>query len=606
MRLSTLASLFMLSMIPVHVLAQGQTCATAAVAAPDIIHQVQTTWGGDGYDGECFFSQGLSPQGLWYQYLATYTGPVEITSCLPGTDSDTRLAVMTGTCGSLTCIAYNDDDQSCGDTLSFSSTVNFEQVAGQLYYIQWDNMFMGNATVEFEWIINTCESSVSGASFRDLNSNGIQDEDEPGFDVLIARNGVPVAYASGGQYSLCSPFGQHELSISNPSPYFTIIPPTHTYTTTAMDNSVGGLDFIFQPIPGMVDGSVALWAAAPPWIGNTTSMYIQYENLATEPFAASLQLQLDPQLEFSSASVTATSIQGNTISWDLGTVPVATTETIVVQIFTPINATAGMETTSSVSLNVQTTDLDTTNNMVELTAEIVAAYDPNDKQVSLSTITPEQVLGKQILNYTIRFQNTGTAPAVNVVIRDTLFDNLDLSTFEMIGATHHQVIDINGREIVWTFPGIMLPDSTTDFDASIGVLHFKVAVNDDLQLGDEIHNDAYIYFDYADPILTNTVVTTVALPTGISSTSAAQDLLLVYPSPTSGPLNIRWLGQPSADEVQMTITDALGRTVLHQQVNALQHAQDIAIDLSALPQGHYHIRLMGPRMNTVARVVVHR
>jgi uncharacterized repeat protein (TIGR01451 family) len=235
----------------------------------------------------------------------------------------------------------------------------------------------------------------------------------------------------------------------------------------------------------------------------------------------------------------------------------------------------------------------------------VAAYDPNDKQVDAEIISPEDVEDRIKLKYTIRFQNTGDAPAVNVIIRDTLDDNVDISTFEMIGATHNYQLSLNGRELVWTFPNIMLPDSTTDFDASIGAFHYRIAVNDDLLLGDQVANTAHIYFDYADPIVTNTVLTTVSTPTGIGNAEAHRNTMLVHPSPTTGPFNIRWLGEATSN-MHIEFTDAIGRTVLQRSIPALQHAQDLPFDLSSLPAGSYFVRMHGAQADVRSRLVIQR
>ena len=112
------------------------------------------------------------------------------------------------------------------------------------------------------------------------------------------------------------------------------------------------------------------------------------------------------------------------------------------------------------------------------------SFDPNEMLVDATTITPTEVTVGKALGYTVHFQNTGSAPAVNVVVRDTLDTDLDLSTFQMVGATHPYVLTIDDRVATWTFNNIMLPDSSTDAEASRGGLHFRCALRQNVVPGD--------------------------------------------------------------------------------------------------------------------------
>jgi len=100
-----------------------------------------------------------------------------------------------------------------------------------------------------------------------------------------------------------------------------------------------------------------------------------------------------------------------------------------------------------------------------LEEEIVAAYDPNDKSVTPETSEPTE---NEPLEYTIRFQNTGNFQADFVVVKDTLSNLLDLTTFQMIAASHEYEVAIENRIATWTFNEINLPDSTSDEAGSHG------------------------------------------------------------------------------------------------------------------------------------------
>jgi uncharacterized repeat protein (TIGR01451 family) len=138
---------------------------------------------------------------------------------------------------------------------------------------------------------------------------------------------------------------------------------------------------------------------------------------------------------------------------------------------------------------------------------IIDSYDPNDKVVQPQGVTAQNFVNpNQLLDYKIRFQNTGSDTAYKVVIVDTLSPFLDPSTIEWGVSSHTYVpsiIGTTGPALMFTFDNINLVDSLTNELGSQGFIKFKIAPFDSLPNGTEIHNDADIYFDYNDPILTN-------------------------------------------------------------------------------------------------------
>jgi uncharacterized repeat protein (TIGR01451 family) len=137
--------------------------------------------------------------------------------------------------------------------------------------------------------------------------------------------------------------------------------------------------------------------------------------------------------------------------------------------------------------------------------EVQCSYDPNDKLVS--PIYPDNyALTGENLIYTIRFQNTGNAEAYDVVIKDLLSDNLDISTFRFITSSHESVLNtyLNDRMLTFEFRDIFLPDSTTNFDASQGYVMYSIRALDGLADFSTIENTANIFFDYNPAVITNT------------------------------------------------------------------------------------------------------
>jgi len=147
-----------------------------------------------------------------------------------------------------------------------------------------------------------------------------------------------------------------------------------------------------------------------------------------------------------------------------------------------------------------------------LEMEVTCAYDPNDKQVFPNGYSEEHyIANEQELEYLIRFQNTGNAPATDIHIRDTLDANLDISSFQMVANSHSvfTTIDPSTREIDFFFEDIQLADSVNNEPESHGLVSFKIRPETDLPLLTELNNTASIFFDNNPPIVTNTTWSTI-------------------------------------------------------------------------------------------------
>lgn len=144
---------------------------------------------------------------------------------------------------------------------------------------------------------------------------------------------------------------------------------------------------------------------------------------------------------------------------------------------------------------------------------ITDSYDPNDKAVTPLGITSNNYVrtGTE-LYYKIRFQNTGSDTAYNVIVRDTLSPHFDLRTFSFGGASHKYSYAIKGQGkpvLEVTFANINLPDSTTDESGSNGFFTYKVEHKQGISQGTTITNKADIYFDFNSPITTNTTISII-------------------------------------------------------------------------------------------------
>lgn len=138
--------------------------------------------------------------------------------------------------------------------------------------------------------------------------------------------------------------------------------------------------------------------------------------------------------------------------------------------------------------------------------------DPNDKLVAPKGCGALGNISKnQPLTYTVRFQNTGTGPAHDVVIRDVLDSDLDITTLKIIASnhniTHIQIIPDNA--LIISYEGIELPDSGSSQQGSNGFVAFSINPKNNLPDGTQITNQAGIYFDFNEVVLTNSTLNTL-------------------------------------------------------------------------------------------------
>jgi len=234
--------------------------------------------------------------------------------------------------------------------------------------------------------------------------------------------------------------------------------------------------------------------------------------------------------------------------------------------------------------------------------ELTASYDPNDKRVvpagygASHLVHPEDSL----LEYTIRFQNTGSDTAFTVEIVDTLpTAYLNPVTFLSGASSHPYTVRMHGNGIVtWRFENILLPDSATNEAGSQGFVKFKIRTRPNLPNGTVINNRANIYFDFNAAIVTETCFITISDVEIMASNSEIDidDKVEIYPNPTTGLLNLR-LSDNRLKATGVSVVDITGREVLRK---AFTHQ----LDISELSAGNYILSVFTDKGVLREKVVV--
>ncbi|MFM1773136.1 MAG: hypothetical protein RLZZ71_2278 [Bacteroidota bacterium] len=265
-----------------------------------------------------------------------------------------------------------------------------------------------------------------------------------------------------------------------------------------------------------------LWTTVTPWLGyyqnQTAWIKLNWGNYGPEAANYSLQLTWPQGVTIQTSSIQNPNyvISGNSITWNLGSISPGFNNTDILFFNIPFGLADGTQHlfNSTITPNL-VSDCYNGNNQGGLLQILGNSYDPNDKNVYRKTFHENEMSGfsesdinfgeDDELEYTVRFQNTGTAPAQNIYILDTLDAELNWSTFELIYSTHEVEVENFGNGVLrFKFNNIWLPDSSVSQELSQGHFVFRMRENPGNPIGSVITNTAYIYFDWNEAIITNT------------------------------------------------------------------------------------------------------
>ncbi|MEL7251166.1 MAG: T9SS type A sorting domain-containing protein, partial [Bacteroidota bacterium] len=223
--------------------------------------------------------------------------------------------------------------------------------------------------------------------------------------------------------------------------------------------------------------------------------------------------------------------------------------------------------------------------------EVVAAYDPNAKRaLPQGYETAHYIEPNTRITYQLHFQNTGTAPANEVILLDQLSPHLDPTTVEVGVSSHFYEFDmLRDGTLRFTFPDIQLPDSTANEPESHGYVQFSVAQQDDVELGTVIENTAAIYFDFNPAIWTNTTFHTIGRDfIFVEADEIAESPLQVqvFPNPFQEEVTIL-VERTDLESLNFLLFDSSGRKILSRSFSGNR----VQIDGTAWPAGIYFYQI---------------
>jgi hypothetical protein len=431
--------------------------------------------------------------------------------------------------------------------------------------------------------------TINGTAHFDADSNGcsVLDSGYANFKVAISNGTTTLTTLTntGGFYETYVPAGNYTITpqIENSS-YFTVTPVSATvdFPTQA---SPFAQDFCVTANGIYHDLEVAIVPIGVARPGFDASYKIQYKNKGTQTENANLVFNYnDLVMDYLTASTNPTSQNTGALNWNLGTLQPFQTGSITVNfnLNTPTESPAlngGDVLPFSSTINGLFTDETPSDNTFILNQTVVNSYDPNDKTCLEGVVVDQNKIG-DYLHYQIRFENTGTYPAQNIVVRDTIdATKFDISTLEMVNASHNCKTKITDDKVEFIFENINLPfnDATND-----GYIVFKIKTKSTLTVGESVSNTASIYFDYNFPIVTNTA--TSAFQNLSSEDFSSENKVLLYPNPVKNTLFLT--SKNNIDSI--IIYDIQGRKIQDNIVNS----NELRLDTNGLIKGCYFIEII--------------
>lgn len=448
----------------------------------------------------------------------------------------------------------------------------------------------------------TCASIVSGRVYQDLNGNCIQDLNEPGLDnvwVCAQPGGGCEQTDYNGNYSFLLAPGTYDIVQQAPSAYLPACPAGSINLTTVAGTNYPGTNFADTSY-FVVNHQVLKTNLTLPVTGNSYTQIITAKNLGSTSLPAVVVHKIDPGLTYVSAfpAPNAYNPTTNELTFSPVNVSPAYPQNIQIQLQVPTSMLLGTSLVCVDTISCSVPDDFPVNNWVNIFETVVGPYDPNYISVNPKGVGPEGYIlaSNPELEYEIHFQNTGTYPAQNVVLTDTIDPAVDLSSFQFLASSHNCSVSVDANRLMtFSFPNINLPDSTSDLLGSNGFVRFKFNQLPNLPVGTIITGTAAIYFDYNPPVITNMARNEIALPTGLKENNFE---FSVRPNPASDVVNIQLA---DGGIHQVNITDISGKLLMQLNAN-----KSLKVDVSSLPAGLYFVEVTGNTGRGVQKLMVTR
>lgn len=450
----------------------------------------------------------------------------------------------------------------------------------------------------------SCAVIIQGRVVDDANGNCIDDAGDgvlsntvvsciPGYGNTIT--------SSTGDYQLILPTGGN-YALTQYAQYRNQACPVGSITlsNTITGNVYSGQNFYDWPL-NVQDLRVSFdYQSSPPRPGFNHYILLNYFNDGLfNVSSGSIDFVYDPGVTYVSGA-TSVNTATNTATITFSNLAPGQHATALLTFTTPSSTPLGTLQTYSAHITPDAFDATPVNNIESATYEVVSSYDPNEMVVSPAGMGPPGYISENdsVLKYTIHFQNTGDFNASYVGIRDTLDDDLDITSLQPGTASHPYRWEIqDGNVLVFLFDPINLPDSSQGIDQSSGEVSYYIKQKKNSPDGTQFRAKSSIYFDFNTPVVTNgTLNTLTKLTTGLKAETKGS--LNIYPNPATSLINLT-VSSTEAFKGDVIISDVMGRELQRNEISIDPGLRSIPLNVQALAPGVYSIQLSNKALGSV-------
>jgi hypothetical protein len=460
-------------------------------------------------------------------------------------------------------------------------------------------------------IINSLCSNTSGGSFYTIKTNARFDANNNGCtaqDSIFPNLKYKISNASDFGYAIADAQGNMSLDLNAgtytiqpifSNPYFTISPAQANVT---LPEDTLPTNFCITPIGNFNDVTIQIIPTNDARPGFSDATYkIVYTNKGTTTVSGNITFTFQDSIQdFVSSSVVPTSNANGVLTFAYSNLKPFESRSITINLRTnaptdnpAVNGGDVLKLSAFIELANDLRDASIKDNFKTIRQTVVNSFDPNDKRCLEGDIVTPDLVG-DFVNYLIRFENEGTANAINIVVTDRIdTTKFDITSLEVTASSHsNRTLITEGNKVQFIFDNINLPFTEP---LKHGFITFQIKTKNNLVIGDSLKNYADIFFDYNLPITTNTAgsridtFTRTGGITSIRSNTNKEGKLSIYPNPSNGNFKINFESKGDFP-IHIKLIDLNGR-IIKSIEDEHQNQTSIDISESQLSNGLYQISI---------------
>lgn len=516
--------------------------------------------------------------------------------------------IMNGLTGDVV-VSYHETLSDAENHLNLiANPSNFSSSTSTVYVKVSDVISGCYSIVSLELIVQDCTTRgvIEINAFYDEDENATFENDEINFlngVLTYEKNNDGIQrklHSSNGIFKIISDSETNTYDISYSileefNPCYSITTPLYENISISNGSTV---NYNFPITKTIACGDIAVYLASyvPPRPGFDYKNYLVIRNRGLETVSSGIvEFNMDTTLTLNSiVAPSGISIENTATGVNLNFTNLEPNQSkyVKIEMNVPIPTPLGTLLTNTATYSV--TDLSVENNTSTLSEVVIGSFDPNDINESHGPeILHSSFTTDDYLYYTIRFQNVGTADAINVSIDNTLDVGLDASSIQMLSSSHTNVFTRTGSQLNWQFDNIHLPSEDMDEPNSHGYVYYKIKPKAGYVVGDVIPNTAEIYFDFNPAVVTNTFETEFVAT--LTKDKKMLEEFLMQPNPAKDFVELSF--ENSINKFQANIYDIQGKLVLTNE-NVKR------INVSGLKTGLYFLEINTKKATLVKKLVI--